>query len=65
MLRKIVTIFLSLFLRQRYREIRREIELVSSGGAEGEGERESQGGSSALSAEPDVRLHTTNHEIMT
>ena len=45
----------------------RETQGVSGGGAEGEGDTESETGSGlrAAGAEPDVRLEPTNREIMT
>ena len=51
-----------MFIWERERERKRED--ISRGGAEREGERESQGGST-VSAKPDVGLNSTNNEIMT
>ena len=45
--------------------ILRERERVSKGGAEREGGRESQTGSTTVSAELDAGLETTNWEIVT
>ena len=42
-----------------------ETEQAGEGGAEKEGDRESQAGPAGVSAEPDVGLEPTNHEIMT
>ena len=53
----------NLFLRER----KRVRQSASRGGAEREGDTESEAGSrlQAVGAEPDVRLELTNREIMT
>ena len=70
MKKEVVLLFKNIFLMFIHfweRERERERESVSGGGAEREGDTESEAGSRlpAISAEPDVGLEPTNHEIMT
>ena len=56
-----------MFIFEREREREREWQSMSRGGAEREGDTESEAGSRlwAVSMEPDAGLQLMNHEIMT